>query len=127
MSAPDAASARLQPGRRSERVFVVKISPKPTYEQELLNAARTVARLQAKRRRLRRQLKETDAELRHERRILRALANRNDERRPDVAPSRFFAGATGHVAATGTDGAAAPPEATRTRDASGLADLDLDE
>jgi len=68
-----------------------------TYEQELLTAARAVARLQTKRRALRRQLKEVEALLRHERRMLRALANRNDERRPDVMPSRLFGGATGYA------------------------------
>jgi len=68
-----------------------------SYEQELLTAARAVARLQNKRRALKRQLKEVEGELRHERKMLRALANRNDERRPDVLPSRLFGGATGYA------------------------------
>jgi len=73
--------------------------PAATYEQELLTAARTVARLQAKRRRYRRLLREIDAELRHERKMLKAIASRNEpERRPDVAPSRLFHGASGYVA-----------------------------
>ena len=73
-------------------------APAATYEQELLTAARNVARLQAKRRRYRRLLRELDAELRHERKMLKAIAGRNDERRPDVAPSRLTHGATGYVA-----------------------------
>jgi multidrug resistance efflux pump len=77
--------------------------PKATYEQELLNAARAVARLQTQRRKLRRQLKKVEADLRHERKMLRAIANRNDERRPDVMPSRVFGDAVGLVPKTGTD------------------------
>jgi hypothetical protein len=76
-----------------------RIAPKATYENTLLDAARTVARLQAKRRRYRKLLREIDAELRHARKMLRALANRNDDRRPDIAPSRLTNGATGYVAA----------------------------
>lgn len=74
------------------------MSPRATYEQELVNAARAVARLQARRRRLRKDLREVDAGLRHERKMLRALmTRRDDDRRPDVMPSRLFGGATGHV------------------------------
>ena len=70
----------------------------PTYETELLAAARAVARLQAKRRTLKRQLKQVAAELRHEKKMLRALAEKVDERRPDVWPSRVFGGGVGLVA-----------------------------
>lgn len=79
--------------------------PKATYEQELLTAARKVARLQVRRRTLRKAIKQVDADLRHERKMLRALANRDEDRRPDIAPSRLFGGATGLVRATGTDDA----------------------
>jgi multidrug resistance efflux pump len=81
----------------------MKIKPAATYEQELLTAARAVARLQAKRRSLRKRLKEVEAELRHEKKMLRAVANRNDAPRPDVMPSRLFNGATGYVEKTGTE------------------------
>lgn len=72
-------------------------TPKATYETTLLDAARTVARLQAKRRRYRKLLRDIDAELKHARKMLRGLANRDDERRPDVMPSRLFNGAVGHA------------------------------
>jgi len=75
----------------------------PTYEQELLNAARAVARLQTKRRKLRKELKRVSAELHHEQKMLRGIANRNDDRRPDVMPSRLFGDGAGHVAKTGTE------------------------
>jgi chromosome segregation ATPase len=74
-----------------------------TYEQELLNAARAVARLQSQRRSLRRKLRQLEVELRHERKILRAIASRNDERRPDVMPSRVFGDGVGLVPKTGTE------------------------
>lgn len=69
----------------------------PSYEVELLAAARAVARLQAKRRQLRKQLKQVAADLRHEQKILRAIASRNDDRRPDVLPSRIFGDGVGRV------------------------------
>jgi hypothetical protein len=74
-----------------------------SYEQEMLNGARAVARLQAKRRTLRRKLREVEQELRHEKKMLRALINRKDAPRPDVMPSRLFNGATAYAAPTGTD------------------------
>lgn len=67
-----------------------------SYEADLLTAARTVARLQVRRRRLRQQLKALDAELRHARKILRALASAKEDRHPDVIPSRVFGEAVGH-------------------------------
>lgn len=73
-----------------------KIVPAATYEQALLTAARKVATLQAKRRRYRKLLKEIDADLRHEKKMLRALATRDDAPRPDVAPSRLFGGTVGY-------------------------------
>lgn len=81
---------------------MAKITPVATYEQELLTAARNVARLQAKRRRYRKLLREIDADLRHERKMLKAIAGRNDERRPDIAPSRLTNGATGYVVVAAT-------------------------
>lgn len=75
----------------------------PTYEQELLNAARAVARLQTKRRKLRKELKRVAAELRHEQKMLRGIATRNDDRRPDVMPSRVFGDGVGHARTTGTE------------------------
>lgn len=64
----------------------------PTYEQELLTSARAVARLQHKRRKLKKELKQVAADLRHEQKMLRGLAQRTE---PDVAPCRLFGGATG--------------------------------
>jgi len=75
----------------------------PTYEQELLTAARAVARLQARRRTLKKQLKQVAAELRHEQKMLKALASRDESRRPDVFPSRVFGDGVGLVPKTGTE------------------------
>lgn len=74
-----------------------KFAPAATYEQALLTAARKVATLQAKRRRYRKLLKEIDVDLRHEKKMLRALATRDDAPRPDVAPSRLFGGTVGYA------------------------------
>ena len=64
-----------------------------TFEAELVRCARNVARLQTRLRRLRREIKKTSADLRTERRHLRALAASNTD--PDVAPSRVFGGGVG--------------------------------
>lgn len=66
-----------------------------SHEAELLRCARNVARLQTQRRKLKRQLKKTDADLRLERKHLRALANMN-LREPDILPSRLFGPGVGH-------------------------------
>lgn len=62
-------------------------------DTELLATARAIARLQAKARRLRRELKQVAAELRHERKMLRGLVARMDT--PDIAPSRVFGAGVG--------------------------------
>lgn len=66
----------------------------PTYEQELLRSARNLARLQTQRRRLKRQLKACEKDIRAERKNLSALANRNTD--PDIIPSRVFGDGVGH-------------------------------
>jgi len=75
----------------------------PTYEQEMLKAARDVARLQTRKRFLRRELKRVDKDLKHAKKFLRALVSRDSERRPDIIPSRVFGDGVGRLALTGTD------------------------
>jgi len=75
----------------------------PSHESELLRAARAVARLQTRRRFLRRELKKTENDLKVEKRHLRALVNETEQRRPDVMPSRVFGDAVGHVAKSGAE------------------------
>lgn len=50
----------------------------PTFTQGIVGEARTIARLQLRRRKLRSELKKVEAELRHARKILRKLAAAND-------------------------------------------------
>lgn len=69
----------------------------PTYERELVAAARAVARLQTTCRRLRRQLKKAQGELRHEKKMLRGLMSASADRRPDIIPSRLFGDGVGIV------------------------------
>jgi hypothetical protein len=66
--------------------------PRTSYESQLLAAARRVGRLEGRARRLRAEVKQTEAELRHERKMLRALAASTPdvERRPDAPPLRIF-------------------------------------
>lgn len=66
-----------------------------TIEAELVRCARTVARLQTRRRRLKREIKKIDADLKVERRHLRALAAPNSGE-PDIVPSRLFGPGVGH-------------------------------
>jgi len=66
-----------------------------TTEAELIRIVRAVARLQAQRRKLRRQLKAIEKDLRIERKHQRAIVQELEQRRPDVAPMRLFAGAVG--------------------------------
>ena len=58
----------------------------PTFTQGIVGEARTIARLQLRRRKLRSELKKVEEELRHARKILRKLAAANEvpwnERRP---------------------------------------------
>jgi len=68
----------------------------PTHESEMLRAARNVARLQTRMRKLRRQLKATATELRTEKKMLRALiTDRNATTSPDIFPSRVFGDGVG--------------------------------
>lgn len=69
----------------------------PRYEVELVRAARAVAKHQRDIRRLRRQLKEAQKNLRLERKHLKALARLSEPPAPDVAPSRLFSNAVGHA------------------------------
>ncbi|HLZ44402.1 MAG TPA: hypothetical protein VKQ05_01835 [Gemmatimonadales bacterium] len=72
----------------------------PSYEVELLQAARNVARLRLRRAHFKRELKRVASELRAEERHVRALIGAKDERRPDVMPSRVFGDGVGYVAKT---------------------------
>lgn len=65
-------------------------------ERELLATARKVAHLQQRKRKLRRELKKVDADLKHEKKMLKALIAKDDPApRPDVVPSRVFGDAVG--------------------------------
>jgi len=67
-----------------------------THEQEILRCARAIARLQTQARKFRRQLKQAAADLRIERKHMRALlALRAAE--PNVVPSRLFGDGVGHL------------------------------
>ena len=66
----------------------------PSYEDDLIKRARNVQRLATKRRRLKRQLKQVDAEIKLERKHLNAIKMASEGRRPDAAPSRLHAGVT---------------------------------
>lgn len=63
-------------------------------EKELLATARKVASLMGKRRRLKKLLKEVDAELRHERKFLKGLATAT---RHQSIPSRAFGDGVGYA------------------------------
>lgn len=63
----------------------------------MLRAARNVARLQARARKLRKDLKTVAVELRREKKNLRVLIDDRDER-PNVFPSRLFGDGVGLVA-----------------------------
>jgi phage shock protein A len=78
------------------------------YEDDLINRARELQRLATKRRKLRRQLKAVDVEIRHARKALNAIKQASAGRRPDVAPSRLHGGVTGfdHTAAKASAAAA---------------------
>lgn len=66
-----------------------------TYEDDLIKRARELQRLATRRRKLKRQLKETDAAIRHVRKFINAIKQASEGRRPDVAPNRLDNGATG--------------------------------
>lgn len=71
------------------------MSKQTNHETELLRAARAVSRLQRSIAKHRRAIKKDKADLKLERKHLRALANVDSERRPDVAPSRLFGSGVG--------------------------------
>lgn len=66
-----------------------------TYEEDLIKRARELQRLATKRRRLKRQLKQTDADIKHARKLLNAVKQASEGRRPDIAPNRLDAGVSG--------------------------------
>lgn len=66
----------------------------PTNEQEILRAARNLARLGTQRRKLKRQLKQVEKDLRLERRHMKALVSLHATD-PDVIPSRLFGSGVG--------------------------------
>lgn len=67
----------------------------PTYEEDLIKRARELQRLATKRRRLKRQLKQVEKDIRHSRKFLAAIKQASEGRRPDVMPNRLDAGVTG--------------------------------
>jgi hypothetical protein len=69
---------------------------KATRDNELIRTARTVLRLQRQIAKYRRQIRKAQAELKHERKVLRGLAYAADNQQS--APSRLTAGATGYAA-----------------------------
>lgn len=66
----------------------------PSYEDELIQRARELQRLATRRRKLKRQLKAVDAEIKKARKILMQVKQSSEGRRPDLAPSRLHAGVT---------------------------------
>lgn len=72
----------------------------PTHEDELIARARELQRLQTKRRRLRRNLRAVEADIKHVRKMLKAIKAASEGRRPDAAPDRLFGG----VVAIGVSG-----------------------
>lgn len=67
----------------------------PTYEEDLIKRARELQRLATKRRKLKRQLKQVTVEMRHARKLLKAVQAASEGRRPDVMPNRLDGGASG--------------------------------
>lgn len=67
----------------------------PTYEEDLIKRARELQRLATKRRKLKRQLKQVTVEMRHARKMLKAVQAASEGRRPDIAPNRLDGGASG--------------------------------
>lgn len=65
-----------------------------TREDHLIACARSLQRLLTARRRLRRQTRVIEKDIKHERKMLAALKAASEERRPDAAPSRLHAGVT---------------------------------
>jgi phage shock protein A len=65
-----------------------------THEDELIARARELQRLLTQRRKLRRQLRLVELDVRHVRKMLNALKAASQQRRPDAAPNRLTAGVT---------------------------------
>ena len=65
----------------------------PSYEDDLIKRARELQRLATRRRKLKRQLKETDAAIKVARKHLNAIKQASEGRRPDLVPNRLHAGA----------------------------------
>lgn len=67
----------------------------PTYEEDLIKRARELQRLATRRRKLKRQLKEVDREIKICRKFLSAIKQASEGRRPDIMPSHLTNGVTG--------------------------------
>lgn len=65
-----------------------------SYEDDLIKRARELQRLATKRRRLKRQLKFVDGEIKVARKNLLLVKQASEDRRADAAPSRLHAGVT---------------------------------
>lgn len=87
-----------------------------TYETELLRSARALARLQTQRRKLRRQLRAVETDIKLERKTLKALAAQDRDREPDVMPSRLFGDGAGYKM----------PSVEKTVDATPVEAFDID-
>ena len=61
----------------------------PSYEDEIIRRARELQRLVTQRRKLKRQLKAVEKDVKHARKALEALKHASEGRRPDAAPSRL--------------------------------------
>ena len=80
-------------------------------DNELIRTARAILRLQRQIAKYRRQIKKAQTDLKHERKILRALAHAAENGTQSV-PSRLTAGATGYRAPD----AGRTPDPTETED-----------
>ena len=67
-----------------------------SYEDDLILRARELERLQRQRRKLRRQLRVTEVDIRHVKRVLKALRTASASARPQTAPNRLTGGVTGY-------------------------------
>lgn len=66
----------------------------PGYEDDLIRRARELQRLVTQRRKLKRQLRKVESDIKHARKLLAAVKQASEDRRPDIAPSRLHAGVT---------------------------------
>jgi hypothetical protein len=66
-----------------------------TYEADLIRRARELQRLVTKRNRLRRNLRVVEKDIKAARKLLKAIQQASEGRRPDVIPSHLHAGTTG--------------------------------